>query len=154
MRRIRQTGIAERRPRLRFSGLVVSCLLLAGCAARDPLDGFAFVPPAGWTALPPHEGSRLWTNPRNAGEEILVTRPSDLQPGGVQNAEGKPVKICGGHAATLTIRTGNVYGRAAHLEAVTSTWQGMRIMAAYVRPLSSRADPRAEAAIRTLCAAP
>jgi hypothetical protein len=127
-----------------------SCVMLSACAPADPLDGFTFKPPAGWNALPPHEGSRLWTNPRNAGEEVLVTRPGDISPGG-QSGLGKPVTICGGHPATLTVKEGTAFGQPAHLESITATWQNIRIMAAYIRPISERANPIAESALRSLC---
>jgi hypothetical protein len=130
---------------------LLSCALLSACAPADPLDGFTFKPPAGWTALPPHEGSRLWTNPRNSGEEVLVTRPADTRPGEYQSVSGKPVTICGGHAATLTAKVGTAFGQPAHLESITATWQNIRIMAAYIRPLSAHANPSAEAALRSLC---
>lgn len=124
---------------------------LSACAPSDPLDGFTFTPPAGWTALPPRDSSRLWTNPRNPGEEVLVTRPGDVSPGQDQSVSGKPVTICGGHPATLKIKRGTASGRPAHLESITATWQNVRIMAAYVRPLATRANPSAEAALRSLC---
>jgi hypothetical protein len=129
---------------------LLSCALLSACAPADPLDGFTFRPPAGWTALPPHDGSRLWTNPRSAGEELLVTRPGDISPGEDHSA-GKPVTICGGHPASLTLKIGTAFDHPAHLESITATWQNIRIMAAYVRPLSARADPNAETALRSLC---
>ncbi|HLJ85103.1 MAG TPA: hypothetical protein VKT51_13090 [Candidatus Eremiobacteraceae bacterium] len=125
--------------------------LLCACAASDPLDGFAFTPPAGWTALPPHEGSRLWTNPRNPGEEVLVTRPGDLAPGEDRTVSGKPVTICGGHPATLTVKIGSAFGQPARLESITAIWQNVRIMAAYIRPMSARANPNAEASLRSVC---
>ena len=131
--------------------ILLSCGLLSACAPADPLDGFTFKAPAGWTALPPHEGSRLWTNPRDAGEEVLVTRPADIRPGEYQSVSGKPVKICSGHPATLTVKVGTALGQLSHLESITATWQNIRIMAAYIRPLSARANPNAETALRSLC---
>jgi hypothetical protein len=138
----------------------VPALALASCSGGQTLESVAsswtFSPPSGWTMMQPppnsSNGPRIgeWFSPdgrqrlsfgafRRADEKATVLPPGVLAVG--------TVKLCGGRPATL-LRLENSHGVTIG-EAVAMQWHNMRATATYFYPLSP--DPRAEAALRTIC---
>jgi hypothetical protein len=110
------------------------------------------VAPPGWNVSPQFFGIQKITNPRDAGEYIMIAHPREALPTTHPATERwTPIRICGDHAATLMEQRGEINGEDVQMEGVDTSWNGRRVMAMYARPYGKRANADAERAIRALC---
>lgn len=124
------------------AGVFVVC---AGCAPRFTSD-LAFQAPKGWVYSAVPNGGEVWVKGGGLNESIMAQATETPLP---QRQSGwKDIVICGSHPAVLLIQTNNP---GQIWEAVSTSWGSERYMAVYVRPIGTSPDPKAEAAIRTLC---
>lgn len=92
--------------------------------------------------------SDTWLSP-SGNEFIMARQVPDARPAAIPRGERRvSIRICGDHPALLgkgPLSSGQVG------EYVDTDWNGKRYVAMYARPDGSVPDPKAEAAIRTLC---
>jgi len=129
-----------------------------GVMTGDPLSGFSFDTPPGWTQGPVmsrHRSVFRFFQSPVATSYIMIARS---YANGHRNAQlfdrMSPIAICGGHNATFVRRSGKMlsihYSHQAS-DMVDSTWGKVRILAYYYFPTGATPDPAAESAIRSVC---
>lgn len=145
---------------------VVASFVLAGCGSVT--QGLDFKAPAGWTATPSILGRmQVWVKKAadNKRDQMVFlvrgeTTTMDLRTvpgagfGTIQSQKQSTITICGNRraqylAATASGRSGD----AQAVEMIAAAVGNQNYLAMYARPNSTPADPEAEAAIRSLCAA-
>jgi len=150
--------------------LGAAVLVLAGCGSAS--DGLAFKPPAGWSSLPGFLGfghMQMWFKKAsdNKQDEMLMlirgqtTSTMNLksipQVGAgttMKTQKTSTISICGNQRAQYlsAVATGH-NGQNQVMEMVSTPVGDQSFLAMYIRPETDKADPDAEAAIRSLCAA-
>ncbi len=147
-----------------FSAMLFACAALAGCGSVT--SGLDFKAPAGWTATPSILGRmQLWIkkgSDNKQGQMVFLIRGQtantmnfkDLPQAGtaIRDQKQSEIKICGNQRAQYMsgVGTSSKNGDQA-LEMVSAPVGNESYLAMYIRPQSQRADPEAEAAIRSLC---
>lgn len=152
-----------------LAALVFASLVLAGCGSAT--DGLAFKPPPGWTAFPSALGfghMAMWFRKgadNKHDEMVMLIRGQDTTTmnlktlpqtgvGNIKAQKSSSITICGGQRAQyLTAIGSGRNGEDQTMEMVSTPVGDQSYLAMYIRPQSDKADPDAEAAIRSLCAA-
>lgn len=152
-----------------LAAVLFASLALAGCGSAT--EGLDFKAPAGWTAMPAFLGFghlQMWTKKAsgNKQNEMLMlirgqtTSTMDLKTlpqtgmGAIKAQKESAIMICGNRRAQYLSAIGSGHGgQAQTMEMVSAPVGDQSFLALYIRPQSDRADPAAETAIRSLCAA-
>jgi hypothetical protein len=130
---------------MRTAAAVFLALLCAGCA--HAFSGRVdFAAPKGWVHSDDPTAGETWIKPGGSNQSIMAqTTKAPLPP---RQPDWKDIKICGNHPAILMTQPNNP---DQIWEGVSTSWNSLRYMAVYVRPVSASPDPEAEKAIRSIC---
>ena len=142
-------------------------LALSGCGSAT--EGLDFKAPAGWTAMPSALGfgrMQMWFKPATAGKPgqmLMLIRGQTAttmnfktipQLGSIHNQKLSTITICGNKKAQfLTAVSSSAKSGDETFEMVSTPVGDQSYLSLYIRPQSDPADPAAETAIRSLCAA-
>jgi hypothetical protein len=125
--------------------VMYATLCLAACSPAFS-GRVGFTAPQGWIHSNDPTAGETWIDPDGSHQTIMAqTTNSPLPP---HEPGWKDIKICGNHPAVLMFQkqeSGDLW------EAISTTYFGHRYMAVYTRPAGMPPDPRAEAALRTIC---
>ncbi len=141
--------------------------MLTSCGP-DPTVGTTFKPPAGWQAMPAIAGWKMWLNKNKDADQAVMlirfpnkgkTKFSDIDFSknpyykGDGTTKEQRITICGGHPAQYLLAhgTGKGSGKEGDAEMIFTSWGQDTYMTLYARPKAAKADPAAEAAIRSIC---
>jgi hypothetical protein len=138
--------LRESRKRIFASAALCVLVVCLGCDRRFT-DDLAFQAPGGWIYAAVPAGGELWFKGGGSREMIMAQATESPLPW-ERRADRTDITICRNHPAVLMVQP-NVRGQI--WEGVSTTWRSERYMAVYVRPVGLPRDPKAEAAIRTLC---
>ncbi len=144
--------------------LALAAIGLASCANKAPApesvaEQWSFHPPANWVAVPPSSQSpeqralhmQVWRSPANSLAMVsfaAVKRPDakpTVLPAGIRAVGSQ--QLCGHTATLLQLQTPT--GITA--DDVYMQLHDMRAASTYFYPHGTKADPQAEAAIRSIC---
>ena len=149
-----------------IAAVLLASAALAGCGSVT--NGIDFKAPAGWTSTPSILGRmQAWikkTGDNKQDEMVFLVRGSttsvdikNIPQAGVGNismAKSATITICGNQKAQFVSGIGTGHGSQKEvMEMVSATVGQDGFVGMYIRPASAPADPAAEAAIRSLCAA-
>jgi len=143
----------------------------AGCAFHaSPTAGLVFQPPPGWRSSPGIMGfMQFWRSPTDDREVLFLFKSpqqlhsddvfskarldSTLQDATIERREA--IEICDRQPAEYIEAVGrSKRGEDDRVEIVSTNVGGTTYFAMYVRPLTSRTNEVARAALRELCAKP
>jgi hypothetical protein len=130
---------------MRFGAALFFALVCAGCA-HSFAGRVDFQAPEGWVHSGVPNSGDVWVKPDGSHQSIMAQTTSSALP--PRQPDWKDIKICGNHPAVLMIQTNNP---GQIWEGISTSWNSLRYMAVYVRPVSTSPDPAAEKAIRTIC---
>jgi len=146
--------------------LFFACVGLAGCGSVTA--GIDFKAPAGWTTFSLMGRFQMWLKPspdKKQEQMVFLVRGQTAntmdfkqipQAGSsIRDQKLSDIKICGNQRAQYisAVGTNSRGGGDEALEMVSAPVGSESYLAMYIRPQSQRADPAAEAAIRSLCVA-
>ncbi len=149
-----------------FLPLFFACAALAGCGSVT--SGIDFKAPAGWTTFSLLGRFQMWTKPspdKNKAQMVFLVRGQTVntmdfkqipQAGtAIHNQKQSTIKICGNQRAQYisAVGTSSSGGGDEALEMISAPVGDQSFLSMYIRPQAMKADPAAEAAIRSLCAA-
>jgi hypothetical protein len=130
---------------VRFGAAMFFAFACAGCAHAFT-GRVDFQAPKGWVQSNDPTAGETWIKPDGSNQSIMAqTTKAPLPP---RQPGWKDIKICGNHPAVLMTQTNNP---GQIWEGVSTSWNSLRYMAVYVRPVSASPDPAAEKAIRNIC---
>jgi hypothetical protein len=130
---------------MRFGTALFFAVVCASCAHAFT-GRVDFQAPKGWVHSNDPTAGETWIKPDGSNQSIMAqTTKAPLPP---RQPGWKDIKICGNHPAILMTQTNN----PEHIwEGISTSWNSLRYMAVYVRPVSASPDPAAEKAIRDIC---
>ena len=145
--------------------LFFACVVLAGCGSVT--SGIDFKAPAGWTTFSLMGRFQMWMKQgadKNKAELVMLVRGQSAdtmdfkqipQAGtSIRNQKLSTIKICGNQRAQYVSAVGTgKNGGDESLEMVSAPVGDQSFLAMYIRPVGTKPDPAAEAAIRSLCMA-
>jgi hypothetical protein len=152
-----------------LAAVLFASLALAGCGSAT--EGLDFKAPAGWTALPSFIGFghlQMWTKKASDNKQVdmlmlirgQTTATMDLKTlpqsgmGAIKAQKTSTITICGNRRAQYLSAIGTGHGgQTQTMEMVSAPVGDQSFLAMYIRPKTDPADPAAETAIRSLCAA-
>jgi len=152
-----------------LAAFTAAALLLAGCGSAS--EGLDFKPPAGWTAMPGILGfghMQMWFKKAadNKQDQMLMlirgqnASSIDLKSvpqagvGQLKSQKLTTITICRNTRAQYLSAIGTGHnGQNQAMEMISTPVGNQSYLAMYIRPQADKADPEAEAAIRSLCAA-
>ncbi len=149
-----------------ITAVLLASAALAGCGSVT--NGIDFKPPAGWTSTPSILGRmQAWmkkARDNKQDEMVFLVRGSNTNVdiknipqaglGSISMAKQSTIAICGNQKAQFVTGVGTGHsGQKQVMEMVSATVGQDGFVSMYIRPQSDPADPAAEAAIRSLCAA-
>jgi hypothetical protein len=154
---------------IRLGIVAVVALAAAGCAFNaSPAQGLRFAAPPGWRPSPGIMGfMQFWQAPNDDQAVLMLLKsPKTIAPDELfSNARYRDtlrdttverrqsIEICGHQPAMYIAASGTSRsGEPSHVDVVATNVAGASYIAMYVRPLTDRPDPKAEAALRNLCA--
>lgn len=148
--------------------LILALAFSAGCASVTA--GLDFKTPPGWDQSPSIFGViQVWSKKSKSSSEdqtLMLIRGHNLnnmslgqipQLGNdLRQVKRSNITICQNKAAQYLSAIGNNNGKGGEerLEAVSAPVGDTSYLSMYIRPIKERADPQAEAAIRSLCLKP
>lgn len=153
-------------------GVILSVLVAAASSSPSPVPSAStspvpvaspsasplpFTPPAGWTQLPSGatrtQAKNVWAGPKTAGgvqstfSQAVMPMPMPLTLG---SKGAKRITLCGVPAQLSTVTAGTKSSRMT-TETEMSSRGGYTYLTVYVRPASSKADPRIQALLLGFC---
>jgi hypothetical protein len=149
-----------------IAAVLLASAALAGCGSVT--NGIDFKAPAGWTSTPSILGRmQAWmkkARDNKQDEMVFLVRGSNTNVdiknipqaglGSISMAKQTTITICGNQKAQFVSGVGSGHGGQKQvMEMVSATVGQDGFVGMYLRPVSDPADPAAEAAIRSLCAA-
>ena len=151
-----------------FSPVFFACVVLAGCGSVT--SGLAFKEPAGWGSLPSaltFGRMQVWFKASNSKQPEMVFLIRDKNAdtinfkqvpqfgtASVSNFKKSSITICGNtRAQYVTAVASDAKNGSQSLEMISAPVGDQSYLAMYIRPQAMKADPAAEAAIRSLCIA-